>query len=524
MWKGMILPVKSKTCARMIFIAFVIALVQLTTLASFAGADSSYIEILDIDEDTDYAKEVSAGQNATYYWTLRHNNLDNITYDIVISISSDNPVWGVQLTPASPIIITPGDAEKVTLTVSAPLDKDKSSTNVTMIFEIEQNGAPVQREKRYTLTSLTGTIKPEQKKIFGQFDNPLPSPLDNEWGVFILTLVIWLGISFVLVLVLDPCVKSVTKKTKTELDDIILRIVKTPLLVLVFFYGFVSSLAILEEHIPEVVIDLVNSIYGIALVLIIFYVVYKLFKDILVYYGGMIAKKTSSNIDDIIVPIVEKFGVVIIALVALGYKLGYLDVDLSMFIAGGVVISMVIAFAAQETLSNFFSGIFILTDRPFQEGDTIILPDGDWYKVRKIGLRSTRLFRFKDAALITIPNNGLANEKITNFSNPEDKTRLRLNIGVAYGTDPEKVKNIILDAVSNNENIITDDENMKPYVRFTGLGESSIDFLVQVNVHDRGERVWVADYLYTEIYKRFEEEAIEIPFPQRVIHLKKDEG
>ena len=80
------------------------------------------------------------------------------------------------------------------------------------------------------------------------------------------------------------------------------------------------------------------------------------------------------------------------------------------------------------------------------------------------------------------------------------------------------------EAEYKNENIITDDENMKPYVRFTGLGESSIDFLVQVNVDDRSERVWVADYLYTEIYKRFEEEGIEIPFPQRVIHLKKDEG
>ena len=81
-----------------------------------------------------------------------------------------------------------------------------------------------------------------------------------------------------------------------------------------------------------------------------------------------------------------------------------------------------------------------------------------------------------------------------------------------------------MDVVSKNEDIITDDENMAPFVRFIGLGDSSIDFLVQVNVHDRSQRALVADYLYTKIYKRFGEEGIDIPFPQRVVHLKKDVG
>ncbi len=424
--------------------------------------------------------------------------------------------------PDTPITITPTNTSTVSLMVTAPSNVRKGSTIVSLKFIIRHNGDVVQWGEWNTTTSIPYIPKPEEKKVIGWFENPLPSPLDNEWGIFLLTVLFWLGFSFLLILVLDPCVKAATKRTKTEVDDIILRIIKTPLLVLVFFYGVVSSLIILEDHIPKVVIDTLNSLYGVVAVLMIFYVVYKLFKDILIYYGQSIAEKTSSNIDNVVIPIVEKIGVVIIGLMALGYLLGYLNIDLTMFVAGGVVISMVIAFAAQETLSNFFSGIFILTDRPFKEGDTIILPDGDWYEVRSIGLRSTRLFRFKDASLITIPNNKLANEKITNYSNPYDKVRIRKTIGVAYGTDAEKTKKIIHEVLAANPHVITDDEKLKPIVRFNELSESSIDFFIQVHVDDRKNKMSVVDYLNTEIYKRFNEEGIEIPFPQRVVHVIKE--
>jgi small-conductance mechanosensitive channel len=240
-----------------------------------------------------------------------------------------------------------------------------------------------------------------------------------------------------------------------------------------------------------------------------------------VYYGQLIAERTSSNIDNVVIPIVEKIGVVIIGLVALGYILGYMNVDLTMFVAGGVVISMVIAFAAQETLSNFFSGIFILTDRPFKEEDTIILPDGDWYEVRDIGLRSTRLFRYKDSCLITIPNNKLSSEKIINYSNPFDKCRIRKTIGVAYGTDVEKTRELLKEILYANPHVVKE-EGSEPTIRFDELADSSVNFFIQVIVDDRANKMGVVDYLNTEIYRRFTEEGIDIPFPQRTVWMKKE--
>jgi small-conductance mechanosensitive channel len=486
------------------------------------NAEFDDVDIINIDDEfgDGYTREVIANEATVYNWTLF--NTGNLTYNVSIEINNPNQDWTVQIQPNTSITLMPGDAQTVSLTVIAT-NGAKGSTEVTLTFFIYRNTGHIHTDQRSALTSLEEIVT-EEYLILGWFENPLPEPMDKEFGVFLLTVLFWLIGSLVLVFLMDPVVKAFTLKTKTEIDDIILRIIRTPILFLVFFYGFVSSLVILEDHIPSMILDLVSALYGIAAVLILFYVAYKLFKDILVYYGELIAERTSSNIDNVIIPIVEKIGVVIIGLMALGYLLGYMNIDLTMFVAGGVVISMVIAFAAQETLSNFFSGIFILTDRPFQEEDTIILPDGDWYEVRDIGLRSTRLFRYKDASLISIPNNKLAGDKIINYSNPYDKVRIRKTIGVAYGTDAQKVKNILEEVFKGNEHIVLDDEALKPVIRFDELGESSIDFFIQVIVDDRGNKLDVIDYLNTEIYKRFEKEGIEIPYPQRVVYVKKEGG
>jgi small-conductance mechanosensitive channel len=496
---------------------------QLSLLGSCVNADSDVVLIRDTDELGGYSRQISSGESTTYNWTLRNEDPYDAVYNVTIDISNSNSDWTASVVPDALFTIQPTDYQMVTLTVTAPSNRNDGKTNVTLIFTIiGPNGSKIQEEERHTLTSLTPIVTVEEKKVMDLFENPLPAPLDNEFGIFLLTVLVWLGISVLLIVIMDPFVKALTKKTKTQVDDIILRIIRTPVLVLVFFYGVVSSLRILDEHIPKVAIDSINSIYGVVAVMIIFYVAYKLFKDILVYYGEQIAAKTSSNIDNVVIPIVEKIGVMIIGLMALGYVLGYMNIDLTMFVAGGVVISMVIAFAAQETLSNFFSGIFILTDRPFVEGDTIILPDGDWYEVRNIGLRSTRLFRYKDASLISIPNNMLAGDKIINYSNPYDKVRLRMTVGVAYGTDSEKVKKILNEIIEQNEHVIKDDEALEPVIRFDAMADSTINFFIQVNVDDRGNKMKVADYLNSEIYRRFNEEGIEIPFPQRVVHLKKE--
>jgi small-conductance mechanosensitive channel len=370
------------------------------------------------------------------------------------------------------------------------------------------------------VSSIRGALA-SAEKILGIWSNPLPSPLDNEWGVFLLDVLIWLGIAAAVAFGMDRILKVITRKTKTTLDDTILGIIRTPILLIIFAFGAVQSLGALHKYIHEGTRESVWSLYQVILVLVIFYLAYKLFKEILLHYGRLIAERTESKIDDVLMPVLEKMGIVVIGLVAVGYILSVLHVDLTMFVAGGVVVSMVLAFAAQETLSNFFSGMFILLDRPFAEGDTVILSDGDWCEIRSIGLRTTRLYRFSDATIVTLPNNKMINDKITRVTNVQDPAKVTVTVGVAYGSDLAKAREAISKAIRAMPYSLLTDKSKEPLILLDQMADSSLLFKVVVWLNDSGKRIAAADRLTEEVYHRLKEAGVEIPVTQRLVHVKK---
>jgi len=492
------------------------AVVLLLAVLALPASAQDPIQILDIDT---YERTLAPASFTMFNWTVR--NVDVIPYNVTIEAT---PIagWMVSVVPTQIADLAPNRATPVRVEVTAP-DSVPGETVATLrvVFTVYQDGAVVFLVQRTASLSVPSIYA--EKLVLGTFPNPLPSPLDNEWGVFLLDVVLWLGISAAVLLVVIPIVRRVLAGTKTRVADVVIRIVRTPFLILIFLYGAIQSLDALDRYVSVVLREMLLAVYQVALTIILFYLAYRLFRDVAVFLARTISKRTATHVDEVIVPIVEKIGLAAIALVALGTLLGYLNVDLTLFVAGGVVTSMVIAFAAQDTLSNFFSGIFILTDRPFQEGDIVILPDGDWAEVRKIGMRTTRLFRFTDASSVTIPNNKLVNEKIANFSNPKDKGRVMMTFGVGYGSDIEKVKRIIREVMQGNLHIIQDDP-MKPIVRFDAMADSALNFFVLVWIDDRANRFDVIDYLNSGLYTRFSQERIEIPFPQRTIHMRLEGG
>ena len=495
-----------------------ICLVLTLTLFAYAGsaAQAEFVQVLSVDN---YEKEVRAGESAIYNWTLR--NIDSGA-DLVIMI--DASITGRGWTCSanqSEITLGPDGLAMMSVIVTAPLESGSVESNLTVTMSIYQDDFLIEVTSVGAETTIIGAFA-SANKVLGLFDNPLPSPLNNEFGVFILDVVIWLAVAYAIAYLMNVVAWAFTRKTTSMLDDIILGIIRTPTLVLVFVYGVVHSLDALHMHIPTDLRSSIMSIYGVIVVLVIFYLAYKLFKKILVYYGKIIAKKTASKIDDVLIPIVEKLGVVVIAFAALAYALGALDVDLTMFVAGGVVISMVLAFAAQETISNFLSGIFLLLDRPFGEGDMIILADGDWCEVRRIGMRTTRLYRYADASIVSMPNNSLVNDKIVRMTNVADPGRVDCNVGVAYGSDPTVVRETITKAIKDNPHALLDDPDRQPIIIFQDMGDSALVFKVIMWINDRSKRIAARDRLVEEIYRKLNEAGIEIPFPQRVVYLKKE--
>lgn len=182
--------------------------------------------------------------------------------------------------------------------------------------------------------------------------------------------------------------------------------------------------------------------------------------------------------------------------------------------------SVAIALALQDTLSNFFAGVYIRLDSPVRLGDYIKLDGGYEGFVVQIGWRSTRI-RTLPNNIVVVPNAKLATAVITNYSMPESQMSLLVPVSVSYDSDPENVERILieeaLNAARDVEGLLAE---LAPFVRFIpGFGESSLDFTLICRVNTYVDQYVAQHELRKRILVRFRRERIQIPYPQRDIHV-----
>ncbi len=479
-----------------------------TTINVHAQESANPVEIAPTDT---YKKTIGPKQTAIYNWTLTNTDI-NFSYKVEISKSVSEPGWTTNLNMDF-FTLNPESTWVVTLSVTPPSDMKRGELRVRLSFNISNESGGWKVELPIVITRVY-----EEPDVFNFFANPLPPPLDNKYGVFLLDVLIWIIIVVLAYITLERVIQHWTKKTKTKLDDIVFNIIRWPVLILLIIYGVVSSLEVLD--LPNYAVNLIEQIYFITLILVATWIVFKMFKDVLIYYGKIYAERTDTQIDDILIPVLEKVGAIIIVIAAIAILLSYTGIDLTMLAVGSIVISMVIAFALQDTLSNFFSGIYLLTDRPFKVGDLILLESGEVCKIIHIGMRSTRLYNTFEHTMIILPNNRMANDKIVNFTEPDTQFRITIRVGVAYGTDPEKVIKILYEIAEKHPQVLKKPEMYKPSVRFAKFGESSLNFELWVWIDDVNKRYDVTTDLNKEINKKFKDGKIEIPFPQRVVWMR----
>jgi small-conductance mechanosensitive channel len=198
--------------------------------------------------------------------------------------------------------------------------------------------------------------------------------------------------------------------------------------------------------------------------------------------------------------------------------LQFLGVDLTGLTIIISALGVGVGFGLQNITNNFVSGIIILFERPIKIGDRIEVGNvtGD---VVKISMRSTTVIT-NDNISIIVPNSEFISSTVINWSHTDRNVRFNIPVGVSYKSDPEKVEKILLEVAEQNDGVLN---NPAPDVLIDGYGDSSIDFTL---------RVWTINYitqplvlksqLYYSAFKKFKEHGIEIPFPQRDIHVKND--
>jgi MscS family membrane protein len=217
------------------------------------------------------------------------------------------------------------------------------------------------------------------------------------------------------------------------------------------------------------------------------------------------------------IPLFDLIFIIVIVGMAAYALLMVWDIDPTAWLASAGVIGIAVGFAARDTLANLFAGFFIIADAPYKLGDYIVLDTGDRGEITGIGIRSTRLLTRDDVEII-VPNSEMANAKIYNESGGRwVKFRIRLKIGVAYGSDVEAVVDLIEKVALDHDTVCKDPE---PRVRMRGFGDSSLDFELLCWVNHPSERGLVTHELYMKIYKELGRAKIEIPFPQRDVWVR----
>jgi len=175
-----------------------------------------------------------------------------------------------------------------------------------------------------------------------------------------------------------------------------------------------------------------------------------------------------------------------------------------------------IGFGLQNITNNFISGLIILFERPIKVGDRIEIDDlaGN---IVDISARATTIITNDNIAVI-VPNSDFINNRVINWSHNNKEVRLNFPVGISYNEDPEKIRKLLTEVVNENHGVLSSPE---PYIRFEGFGDSSLNFDVLVWTSEYIDRPKILrSELYYEIFAKFKEHNIEIPFPQQDIHLK----
>ncbi len=340
-------------------------------------------------------------------------------------------------------------------------------------------------------------------------------PLLRDYDLLerLVIILIYLVLAKVIDMIIIRALKGLAHKTKMHLDDYLVEFFHRPLLLTVAMFGVLHALSI-QPELPDVYNFVLLG--GIKTL-------------ILLVWWGAISRSLSTlthekilhilgteKIDKDIFILFKNVSRILVLFLAIVWILLIWEVNLAPIFASAGIAGIAIALAAKDTLANFFGGISVFMDRAYKVGEYIILESGERGEVVEVGIRSTKI-QTRDDVLITIPNSIMANSKIINQSAPQPRFRIRLDIGVAYGTDLDEVEELLLQVASDNSQVV---RQPAPRLRLRSFGDSAVNFQLLLWIRDPRERGRQTHLLLKEIYKSFYENNISIPFPQQDIYVR----
>ncbi len=326
--------------------------------------------------------------------------------------------------------------------------------------------------------------------------------------IFAALLVAWIFDRFI-----SAALRKLAGRTKFQVDDHLIDNLHNPIYVSVILIGtaLAANLLKIPEPFDFVVFSILQTIAYLVWTLFLLRVTRSLIRYIADDENHVAVLHPQTR------PLFENLAMIVIVVLAVYIIFTAWNVDMTAWLASAGIVGIAVGFAAKDTLANLFSGVFILADAPYKIGDYVVLDTGERGEITHIGIRSTRLMT-RDDVEVTVPNAIMGNTKIINESGgPEAKFRIRIAVGVAYGSDIDRIRDLLM-AIALADDAVCDEP--EPRVRFRRFGPSSLDFELLCWVEEPVLRGRVTDALNCEVYKRFNQEGVEIPYSKQDVYIK----
>ena len=322
----------------------------------------------------------------------------------------------------------------------------------------------------------------------------------------------WLLLCWIVVKYFYEFSISISKKTKTEIDDLLIKEARLPLWIILIVLGlFVITRTV---GIPETLVPYVRRFTQLSIIFMVFYFVISLIISFIRVSG-----KRNNGLKNM-VPTFSRITNVIIWGIGIFMVMDIFGISITPIMASLGIAGLAIGLALQDTLSNFFSGLYILLSQPVRVGDYIEIENGMKGYVSAIGWRETRIRTLPNNTVV-IPNGKLSQSIITNYYLPHPEMACLVQVGVSYGSDLEKVEKVTIEVGKQVlEKVSGGIKTFDPFIRYHTFADFSINFTVILRVAEFVDKYLITHEFIKALHMRYNKEGIEIPFPIRTVYMK----
>lgn len=348
-------------------------------------------------------------------------------------------------------------------------------------------------------------------EVLGQYTGSALASYMVAFLILGLSAVLAKSVNFIFSRVLFP----LAVRHSSDEENHIVAILNAPMFYSVILFGLNQSLAYIRtfDRYSALAGSVLQSV-GIVLWVSAFSQIVRIVMGEL---GKQMSAKTKSGSHQEMFPLFKNLVSLVVWFAGAALLLRVWNLDITPLLASAGIAGIAIAFAAQDTIAHLFGGLSIYFDKPFRVGDRIQLDSGEIGDVLEIGIRSTRIKTF-DETVVIIPNKTVASSRIINYNKPKSKIKVKIEVGLAYGTDVQKAKRVLLETVASTPGV---EKEPAPTVYFTEMGDFALHFLIVAWAANPKKQFEVKTALVERLYERIMKEKFSIPYPTQEVWLKK---